>query len=231
MSSRYLVRLPLPSPLPPSPQTGMKSNCKSSVWMHGPSPWETWTFKGRSEVNICNGSGIRDPQFEVLQGETTRTDRKNTTGVTRGRREDCLRLSIIIIIIAAFIYSNIYYMSMHIYILIHHNLCCYSITLIIIIIILSRRKDWLILSWRYELHLLAHAFLAASKGEQPYHPNDIITLPPLNSKSRLPSRRLSREDRGGIANGGIAKSVRIVTFQGTNMLYCLLFKWVCEVVS
>ena len=32
----------------------------------GPSPWEIWTVKGNFEVKLSNGSGIWDPQFEML---------------------------------------------------------------------------------------------------------------------------------------------------------------------
>ena len=33
-------------------------------------------FQGRFEVHTSNGSGIWDPQFEILRIETMRTDRK-----------------------------------------------------------------------------------------------------------------------------------------------------------
>ena len=38
-----------------------------SFCRNGPSPWELCTFKGHLEVKISNGSGIWDPQFEILQ--------------------------------------------------------------------------------------------------------------------------------------------------------------------
>ena len=40
---------------------------KSPIWKNEPRPWEIWAFKGRFEVNISNGSGIRDPQFEFWE--------------------------------------------------------------------------------------------------------------------------------------------------------------------
>ena len=43
----------------------------------GPAPWRYRTFKGHVEVNISNGSGIGDPQIEMLQIEITRTDRNS----------------------------------------------------------------------------------------------------------------------------------------------------------
>ena len=40
---------------------------KSSIWETGCSPWEIRTFKGHLEVNISDGSGIRDPRFKMLR--------------------------------------------------------------------------------------------------------------------------------------------------------------------
>ena len=34
---------------------------------NGPGPWEFELSKGHVEVNITNGSGIRDPQFKIEQ--------------------------------------------------------------------------------------------------------------------------------------------------------------------
>ena len=48
---------------------------KSSIWRSGPRPWEIWTFKGHFEVTISNGSGIWDPQIEIVWMEIMRTDR------------------------------------------------------------------------------------------------------------------------------------------------------------
>ena len=41
----------------------------------GPDPGRFEPSKGISEANISNGSGIRDPQFEILRVEVMRTDR------------------------------------------------------------------------------------------------------------------------------------------------------------
>ena len=51
---------------------------KSSIWKNGLSPWDIRAFKGHLEVTISEGSGIRDPQFEVLRIEIVRTDRRMT---------------------------------------------------------------------------------------------------------------------------------------------------------
>ena len=40
---------------------------KCSTWRNGPSPWEISTFKGHDEVKLSNGSGFRDPRFEILR--------------------------------------------------------------------------------------------------------------------------------------------------------------------
>ena len=44
-----------------------------------PIPWEIWTLKGHFEVRILNGSGIWDPQIEILQIVIMRTDRSVET--------------------------------------------------------------------------------------------------------------------------------------------------------
>jgi len=36
---------------------------------------EIWTFKGHVEVRISKGSGIWDPQFEIMRIEIMKTDR------------------------------------------------------------------------------------------------------------------------------------------------------------
>ena len=67
----FLVRGP---GSPPVPKLLAAPVLKSSIRRIGPSPWETWGFKGRSEVNISSGSGMRDPQFDLLRIEIMRTD-------------------------------------------------------------------------------------------------------------------------------------------------------------
>ena len=54
--------------------------CKSLIWKNGPSPWEIQTFQGQVEVKIGNGSGIRDPQLEIMQVGIMRADRRRSRG-------------------------------------------------------------------------------------------------------------------------------------------------------
>ena len=53
---------------------------ESSIRKDGPSLWEARAFTGHFEVKLSHGSGIVDPQFEILQVESMRTDRKQTLG-------------------------------------------------------------------------------------------------------------------------------------------------------
>ena len=68
-----------------------RSVFKGSIWKHGPSPWEIWTFKGHFDLSRGNGSGIWDPQFHILRIEIMRTD--PTPGAPRDSREVSTRES------------------------------------------------------------------------------------------------------------------------------------------
>ena len=41
----------------------------------GSSPWNTFNFKGQFGTKISNGSGIRDPPFDILRTGCMRSDR------------------------------------------------------------------------------------------------------------------------------------------------------------
>ena len=46
---------------------------EKSIWENGPRPGEIWAFGGYFGVNLSNGSGIWDPQSDILRVEIMRT--------------------------------------------------------------------------------------------------------------------------------------------------------------
>ena len=58
------------------PARGLRPVLKSSIWEKWAQPLGDLNFKGHSEMNISNGSGVRDPQFEILRTEIMRAGRR-----------------------------------------------------------------------------------------------------------------------------------------------------------
>ena len=107
----------------------MSRNVEEKCWgemliqseRNGPSPWETWTFEGRLEVSISNGSGIETLKLKCRESELWELTVRREMGVPlmNPRQSQLCRCCIYISI---YIYI---YMYIHVLICTTANACIY----------------------------------------------------------------------------------------------------------